>query len=186
MDGPEGLLLPAADRPACPGGAGNLARCGRAGHGGDSGDGHGNRPGLDFPATPDWDFSGLCYCRAMTADLTILPVGSRAHLGTMLADVLKEIRRQGLVYQLTGTTTCLEGSWEQITAVAKACHDIGRKHAPHIVTLLRIEDDIEGSNDLQANVETVEKIAGEKFNSNPPIPPVEIKVAPAPAPVRGV
>lgn len=106
----------------------------------------------------------------MTADLTILPVGGGAHLGTLLADVLKEIRRQGVVYQLTGTTTCLEGSWEQITNVARACHEISRKHAPHIVTMLRIEDDVEGSNNLQAGIEAVEQLAGEKFNSRPPLP----------------
>ncbi len=122
----------------------------------------------------------------MTADLTILPVGGGAHLGTLLADVLKEIRRQGVTYQLTGTTTCLEGTWDQITAVARACHDIGRKHAPHIVTMLRIEDDIEGSNDLQASVAAVEKIAGEKFNRNPPVPPAprEVTTAGDQAPIR--
>jgi uncharacterized protein (TIGR00106 family) len=112
----------------------------------------------------------------MTADLTILPVGGGAHLGTLLADVLKEIRRQGVVYQLTGTTTCLEGSWEQITTVARACHEIGRKHSPHVVTMLRIEDDIEGSNDLLASVQAVEELAGEHFNSTPPIP-VEVQEA---------
>lgn len=120
--------------------------------------------------------------RAMTADLTILPVGGGAHLGTLLADVLKEIRRQGVVYQLTGTTTCLEGSWEQITTVARACHEIGRHHAPHVVTMLRIEDDIEGSNELQASIAAVEKLAGEKFNHAPPHPAEVITAAPAAAP----
>ncbi len=104
----------------------------------------------------------------MTADLTILPVGGGAHLGTMLADVLKEVRRRGIVYQLTGTTTCLEGTWEQIMETTRSCHEISRHHAPHIVTLLRIEDDIEGSSGLQANVAAVEKLAGEEFNSRPP------------------
>lgn len=121
----------------------------------------------------------------MTADLTILPVGSCAHLGTLLADVLKEIRRQGVVYQLTGTTTCLEGSWEQITTVARACHEIGRQHAPHIVTLLRIEDDIEGSNKLLASVQAVEQLAGEEFNRRLPAPLAEILTAPPPAASRG-
>lgn len=106
----------------------------------------------------------------MTADLTILPVGGTAHLGTLLADVLTEIRRQGIVYQLTGTTTCLEGTWDQIMGVARACHEIGRKHSPHLVTMLRIEDDIEGSNDLQASIQAVESLAGKKFNSEPPMP----------------
>jgi uncharacterized protein (TIGR00106 family) len=101
----------------------------------------------------------------MTADLTILPVGGGAHLGTMLADVLKEIRRRGIVYQLTGTTTCLEGTWDQIMDVARLSHEISRRHAPHIVTMLRIEDDIEGTDGLEANVAAVEKLAGEQLNA---------------------
>ena len=110
----------------------------------------------------------------MTAALTILPVGGGAHLGTMLADVLKEIRRRGIVYQLTGTTTCLEGTWEQIMDVARLSHEISRRHAPHIVTMLRIEDDIEGSDGLKANVAAVEELAGEEFNHEAPTgsPPV--------------
>lgn len=135
--------------------------------------------------TARWEIPGRLLKYRMTADLTILPVGSHAHLGTLLADVLKEIRRQGVVYQLTGTTTCLQGSWDEITTVARACHEIGRQHAPHIVTLLRIEDDIEGSNELQANVQAVEQLAGEKFNSRPQSPPVELVTAPPPATTRG-
>lgn len=111
----------------------------------------------------------------MTADLTILPVGGGAHLGTMLADVLKEVRRRGIVYQLTGTTTCLEGTWDQIMEIARACHDISRRHAPHIVTMLRIEDDIEGHDGLDANVAAVEELAGERFNHEaPPAPPLRV------------
>jgi uncharacterized protein YqgV (UPF0045/DUF77 family) len=105
----------------------------------------------------------------MTADLTILPGGSNAHVATVLAEVLHEIRQRGIIYQLTGTTTCLEGTWEQITGTAKACHAIVRRHAPHVVTLLRIEDDLEGSNELQASIHAVEAIAGEEFNSVPPV-----------------
>ncbi len=117
----------------------------------------------------------------MTADLTILPVGGGAHLGTMLADVLKEIRRRGIVYQLTGTTTCLEGTWEQIMDVARLSHEISRRHAPHIVTMLRIEDDIEGTDGLEANVAAVEKLAGEEFNHEPPAssPPFKVLAPPA-------
>jgi uncharacterized protein YqgV (UPF0045/DUF77 family) len=89
----------------------------------------------------------------------------------MLADVLKEIRRRGIVYQLTGTTTCLQGTWDQIMDIARLSHEISRRHAPHIVTLLRIEDDIEGSDGLEANVAAVEKLAGEEFNHAPPAAP---------------
>jgi uncharacterized protein (TIGR00106 family) len=104
----------------------------------------------------------------MTADLTILPVGGNAHLATVLADVLKAVRRQGVTYQLTGTTTCLEGTWDQIVSTARHCHDVARSHAPHVVTLLRIEDDIEGHNDLQSSIAAVKELAQEDFNSRPP------------------
>ena len=124
----------------------------------------------------------MWHAGGMTADLTILPVGGGAHLGTLLADVLKEIRRQGVVYQLTGTTTCLEGSWEQITTVARACHEIARKHAPHVVTMLRIEDDIEGSNDLGASIAAVENLAGENFNHAAPPPGETITTVPQVSP----
>lgn len=104
----------------------------------------------------------------MTADLTILPVGGNAHLAAVLADVLKAVRRQGITYQLTGTTTCLEGTWEQIAQTARVCHETARAHAPHVVTLLRIEDDIEGGNDLQSSIQAVKDLADENFNSRPP------------------
>lgn len=110
----------------------------------------------------------------MTADLTILPIGGNAHAGTVVAEALKALRRLGIPYQLTGTTTCLQGTWEQITAAAKLCHEIGRKHTPHVVTMLRIEDDIEGGNSLQASVAAVEELAGEKFNQQPPEEPVRV------------
>lgn len=115
----------------------------------------------------------------MTADLTILPVSSSAHLGTMLADVLREIRRRGVAYQLTGTTTCLEGTWDQIMEVARFSHEIARRHAPHIVTLLRIEDDIEGRDGLDVAVAAVEEIAGEKFNHEAPATPAPFRVIPS-------
>lgn len=120
----------------------------------------------------------------MTADLTILPVGGNAHLATVLADVLRAVRRQGITYQLTGTTTCLEGTWEQIVGTARACHEICRAHSPHVVTLLRIEDDIEGGNDLQSSIQAVKDLADENFNSRPPADisvPLTAEVRPGPA-----
>lgn len=53
-------------------------------------------------------------------------------------------------------------------AVAKACHAIGRRHAAHVVTLIRIEDDAEGGNELQASIDAVKELAGEAINDQPP------------------
>ena len=102
----------------------------------------------------------------MLADLTILPIGSNAHTSETLAEVLKAIDSSGIAYQLTPTTTCLEGSWDKIMNVTRLCHEVARRHHSHVVTEIRIEDD--GDNGmLRHNLESVESHAGRTFNKQP-------------------
>jgi uncharacterized protein (TIGR00106 family) len=102
----------------------------------------------------------------MLADLTILPIGSNAHTSDTLAEVLKAIDSSGIAYQLTPTTTCLEGSWEKIINVTRLCHEIARRQHAHVVTELRIEDDGDHGM-LRHNLESVESHAGRSFNKQP-------------------
>lgn len=99
----------------------------------------------------------------MLADLTIIPIGGEFRTSAILADVLKAVEASGLEYQLTPTTTCIEGSWDQLTQTAKKCHEIARRSAPHVVTMLRIEDDGSTENKLRHNIESVEERAGQPF-----------------------
>jgi uncharacterized protein (TIGR00106 family) len=102
----------------------------------------------------------------MLADLTIIPIGSSAHTSDTLAEVLKAIDSSGIAYQLTPSTTCLEGSWEKIMNVTRLCHEIARRNHTHVVTQIRIEDD--GDNGmLSHNLESVESHAGRVFNKQP-------------------
>ncbi|MBC8009143.1 MAG: thiamine-binding protein, partial [Burkholderiales bacterium] len=55
----------------------------------------------------------------MLADLVIIPIGHGARTSETLAGVLKIIKDSGLAYQLTPTSTCLEGTWEEVMAVVK-------------------------------------------------------------------
>jgi uncharacterized protein (TIGR00106 family) len=103
----------------------------------------------------------------MLADLTIIPVGGDAHTSGLLADVLKAVESSGLQYQLTPSSTCIEGSWDQLTDVAKKCHEIARKSANHVVTMLRIEDDASGGDMLKGNIASVEQKAGQPFSHAP-------------------
>jgi len=103
----------------------------------------------------------------MLADLTIIPIGHSPHTSHVLADVLKTVKESGLAYQLTPTSTCIEGSWDDIVAVAKRCHQIARTGAPHVVTTLRFEDDEVTQNKLRSNLDSVEEKAGEVFEKQP-------------------
>ena len=105
----------------------------------------------------------------MLADLSIIPIAHSPHTSHILADVLKIIKESGLAYQLTPTSTCIEGSWDDIVAVAKRCHQVARVEAPHVVTTLRFEDDEMNENKLRSNLDSVEEKAGEEFEKQPAV-----------------
>jgi len=102
----------------------------------------------------------------MLADLTIIPIGSSAHTSDTLAEVLEAIDSSGIAYQLTPTTTCLEGSWDKVMNVVRLCHEIARRHHAHVDTEIRIEDDGD-SGMLRHNLESVESRAGRHFHTTP-------------------
>lgn len=103
----------------------------------------------------------------MLADLVIIPIGSGTHTSASLAQVLKIIKDSGLPYQFTPASTCIEGTWEQIMALTKQCHEAVRADSPHLVTLLRLEEDAGQLNKLAENVASVEEEAGESFEKMP-------------------
>lgn len=105
----------------------------------------------------------------MLADLVIIPIGNGNHTSASLAEVLKIIKDSGLPYQLTSASTCIEGSWDEIVALAKRCHAAVRADSPHLMTLLRLEEDAGELNKLAENIASVEEKAGESFKKVPPL-----------------
>ena len=103
----------------------------------------------------------------MLADLTIIPVGGDQSTSDLLAQVLKTIEESGVPYQLTPSATCIEGSWDDVVAVARRCHLAAREHSPHVFTMLRIEDDEGAHAKLRTNIESVEQKADEQFHVTP-------------------
>ena len=79
----------------------------------------------------------------MLAELSIIPVGGNPHSSPELAKILKIVEKSGLPYQLTPSATCIEGEWDQIMPVTRQCHEGARKDSPHIVTLIKLEEDVE-------------------------------------------
>ncbi|MET0262187.1 MAG: MTH1187 family thiamine-binding protein [Rariglobus sp.] len=103
----------------------------------------------------------------MLADLAIIPIGNSPHTSRVLAEILKTIKDSGLPYQLTPSSTCIEGSWDEIMALVKRCHQIAYSDTPHVLTLLRMEEGEKSSGKLKSNLESVEEKAGESFEKKP-------------------
>lgn len=96
----------------------------------------------------------------MLVELSIIPVGRDEHTSDELAQVLKLIDESGLRYELTPSSTCIEGEWQEIMALVRLCHERVRARCPHVVTNIKIEDDAGARNQLAANVEALEKKVG--------------------------
>ncbi|HEY8932866.1 MAG TPA: MTH1187 family thiamine-binding protein [Rariglobus sp.] len=103
----------------------------------------------------------------MLADLVIIPIGNGTHTSASLSKVLKLIKDSGLPYQLTPASTCIEGTWDEIVALAKRCHAAVHADSPHLITMLRLEDDAGEARKLVENVAAVEEEAGESFEKAP-------------------
>ena len=104
----------------------------------------------------------------MLFELSVLPIGGDIHLSDELARVLEVVDRSGLRYQLGPGSTCIEGPWESVLPVIRACHDEARRASPHVVTLLRIEDDQGQKDKIRTNVESVEAKVGKPLERSQP------------------
>src|SRR5690606_24609134 len=89
-------------------------------------------------------------------------------LSGVIAEILKEIEASGVPYQLTPTGTCLEADWDTLMPLVRKCHEIARKHSPHVITLIKLDDDAGESNKLARNVRSVEEKVGHPLATSPP------------------
>lgn len=96
----------------------------------------------------------------MLVELTIIPVGGDARMSDEVAEALKIIDSSGLAYQLTPTATCIEGEWNDVMKIVKMCHDRVRGMSPHVVTIIKIEDEEGAQDKLKRNVDSVEQKVG--------------------------
>ncbi len=76
----------------------------------------------------------------MLLELTVLPKGKSPHVSDAAAGLGKIIDSSGLYHQKKNKGTVLEGTWEQLMAVAKKCHDEVMKTNEQFVTVMRAVD----------------------------------------------
>ena len=101
----------------------------------------------------------------MLVELSIIPTGE-VHLSGVIAEALKRIDASGVPYQFTPTGTCLEGDWETVMPLVAECHRTARKQSPHVITLIKIDDD-GTTNKLAGNIRSVEDKVGHPLATQP-------------------
>jgi uncharacterized protein YqgV (UPF0045/DUF77 family) len=68
-----------------------------------------------------------------------------------------------LPYRLSPSGTCIEGDWDEVMALVKQCHKQARIVSTHVLTIVRIEDELGANNKLSDNIASVERAAVRSF-----------------------
>lgn len=59
----------------------------------------------------------------MIAEFSITPIGAGVHVGAYVAKAVQIVHDSGLKYELNPMGTVVEGTWDDVMAVVKRCHD---------------------------------------------------------------
>ncbi len=92
------------------------------------------------------------------AEITIVPVGVGVSVSDYVAEALKVVKRSGLKYQLTPTSTVIEGDLDELFKVLKEMHESPLvKGAPRVVTVIKIDDRRDKTITMEYKVRVVEE-----------------------------
>lgn len=96
----------------------------------------------------------------MLFSLSMFPIGSGDSLAAPVAEVVDEIDRAGLPYQVTGADTVIEGEWEEVVPVIRRAEERLREKHDRVYMVLTVDDHKGVRNRLEAAVADVEDRLG--------------------------
>ncbi len=99
----------------------------------------------------------------MVVEFSIVPIGEGEELAARVAPLIDIIDKSGLSYKLTAMGTIVEGDWDEVFALIKACHRRMRRSANRVVTHIAVDDRGKARRRLDGKVSDVEKILGRKL-----------------------
>jgi len=96
----------------------------------------------------------------MLFSVSMFPVGAGDSLADPVAEVVEEIDRAGLRYEVTGMDTVIEGEWDEVMPVLRRAEErLREKHGR--VFMLLAADDHKGARDrLRGAVKDIEERVG--------------------------
>ncbi len=76
----------------------------------------------------------------MLVEFSVVPVGKGESVGQYVAECLKIVEGSGLPYRLNPMGTVLEGDYESVMSVVRACHLRVAEMCPRVITSIKIDD----------------------------------------------
>jgi uncharacterized protein (TIGR00106 family) len=91
------------------------------------------------------------------AEFSITPIGAGESLSAYVAECMKIVKESRLPHELTAMGTIVEGEWDEVMAVIKACHMAVRAKCRRVSTIIKIDDREAPPGRIKAKVESVLK-----------------------------
>ena len=76
----------------------------------------------------------------MIVEFSIVPIGKGESLSSYVAEAFKIIEASGVAYEHHAMGTNLEGDWDEVMAVIKACRDKLHKSSNRVLLSIKIDD----------------------------------------------
>jgi len=92
----------------------------------------------------------------MIAEFSIIPIGKGESLSPLVAEAFRIIEASRVPHEYHAMGTNLEGDWDDVMFVIKACRDRLMKHANRVSISIKIDDRATAPERLKAKVSSAQ------------------------------
>jgi uncharacterized protein (TIGR00106 family) len=92
----------------------------------------------------------------MIAAFSITPIGTGDSVSGAVADAVRLVRESGLPHETNAMFTNVEGEWDEVMELVKACVDKVSEEAPRVSVVIKIDHRPGVTDGLTAKVRAVE------------------------------
>ncbi len=105
----------------------------------------------------------------MLAAFSITPLGTGESVSASVAAAVRLVRESGLPNETNAMFTNVEGEWEEVMALIKACVDEVATSAPRVSVVIKLDHRPGTGDALRAKVAAVESHLGQGPTTPPPV-----------------
>jgi uncharacterized protein (TIGR00106 family) len=96
-------------------------------------------------------------------EFSVVPMGRGASVSPIIAEVMKIVVASGVSYRANPMGTVLEGEWDQVMSVVKACHHLVMQNADRVITTIKVDDRKGTGPRMDQKLASVEEKLGKKL-----------------------
>ena len=100
----------------------------------------------------------------MLAEFSVVPIGKGESVSQYVAECLKIIESSGLPYKVNPMGTVIEGDYDAVMSVIRACHMRVMELCPRAITSVKIDDKKGVSGMIDKKIESVELRLGHRLS----------------------